>query len=58
MTNLNPELILMLNDEVTVEKLAKEYDAWTELHEYSKAKADRVGLTLETYCARFGVKLH
>lgn len=58
MINLNPELILMRNDEVTIEKLAKEYDAWTELHEYYKAKADRVGLTLEVYCARFGVKLH
>ena len=55
---INPELILMRNDEVTIEKLAKEYDAWTELHEYSKAKADRVGLTLEAYCARFSVKLH
>ena len=55
---INPELILMRNDEVTVEKLAKEYDAWTELHKYYKGKADRVGLTLEAYCARFGVKLH
>ena len=55
---INPELNLMRNDEVTIEKLAKEYDAWTELHEYYKAKADRVGLTLEAYCARFGVKLH
>lgn len=58
MINLNPELIVMRNDEVTIEKLAREYDAWTELHEYYKGKADRVGLTLEAYCARFGVKLH
>ena len=58
MINLNPELILMRNDEVTVQKLAAEYDAWTELHEYYKAKADRVGLTLEAYCKRFSVKLH
>jgi hypothetical protein len=58
MINLNPELILMHNDEVTVQNLAREYDSWTELHEYYKAKADRVGLTLEAYCKRFGVKLH
>ena len=58
MINLNPELILMRNDEVSVQKLAAEYDAWTQMHEYYKAKADLVGLTLEAYCSRFGVKLH
>ena len=58
MMNLNPELIQMRKDEVTIEKLAKEYDAWNELHEHYKAKADRVGLTLEAYCKRFNVKLH
>ena len=58
MMNLNPELIQMRKDEVTIEKLAKEYDAWNELHEHYQAKADRVGLTLGAYCKRFNVKLH
>lgn len=57
MIYLNPELILMCNDEVNTENLAREYDSWTEMHEYYKAKAERVGLTLEVYCKRFGVKL-
>lgn len=58
--NMNPELIVMNNeskDAVTIEKLAREYDAWTEMREYYKGKADRVGMTLEAYCKRFGVKL-
>lgn len=57
MINLNPELILMRNDEVTIEKLAKEYDAQEQLVEYYKAKAGRVGLSFESYIKRFGIKL-
>lgn len=57
MINLNPELILMLNDELTIEKLAKEYDAQEQLIEYYKGKAERVGLSFDTYINRFGIKL-
>lgn len=57
MTNLNPELILMRNDEVTIEKLAKEYDAQEQLIEYYKGKAERVGLSFESYIKRFNIKL-
>ncbi len=57
MINLNPELILMRNDEVTVETLAKEYDAREQLIEYYKGKAERVGLSFESYIKRFGITL-
>ena len=57
MIYLNPELILMHNDEVTIEKLAKQYDAQEQLIEYYKGKAERVGLSLESYIKRFGIRL-
>lgn len=57
MINLNPELILMRNDEVTIDKLAKEYDAQGQLIEYYKGKAERVGLSFDNYIKRFGIKL-
>lgn len=57
MINLNPELILLRNDEVTVQKLAREYDAQEQLIEHYKAKAERVGLSLESYIKRFGITL-
>lgn len=57
MINLNPELILMRNDEVTIEKLALEYDAQEQLVEYYKGKAESVGLSFESYIKRFGIKL-
>jgi len=57
MINLNPELIVMRNDEVTIEKLAREYDAQEQLIEYYKGKAERVGLSFESYIKRFGIKL-
>lgn len=38
MINLNPELIAMHNDEVTIEKLAREYDAQEQLVEYYKGR--------------------
>ncbi len=57
MINLNPELILMRNDEVTIEKLAREYDAQEQLIEYCKGKAERVGLSFESYIKRFGITL-
>lgn len=57
MINLNPELIVMRNDEVTIEKLAKEYDAREQLIEYYKVNAERVGLSFESYIKRFGIKL-
>lgn len=57
MIYLNPELILMRNDEVTIEKLAKQHDAQEQLIEYYKGKAERVGLSLESYIKRFGIRL-
>lgn len=57
MSNLNPELILMRNDEVTIEKLAKQYDAEQALKLAYSLKAANVGMTLEGYCKIFGVKL-
>lgn len=57
MIKLNPELILMRNDEVTIENLAKEYDAQEQLIEYYKGKAERVGLSFESYIKRFNIKL-
>lgn len=57
MMNINPELIVMLNDEVTIEKLAREYDAHEQLIGYYKRKAERVGLSFESYIKRFGIKL-
>ena len=57
MINVNPELIMMRNDEVTTEKLAREYDAQEQLIEYYKARAERVGLSFESYIKRFGIKL-
>jgi hypothetical protein len=57
MINLNPELILMRNDEITVQKLAAEYDAQEQLIEHYKAKAERVGLSFESYIKRFNIKL-
>lgn len=47
MINLNPELILMSNDEVTIEKLAKEHDAKEALKLAYSLKAANVGMTLE-----------
>ena len=57
MINLNPELILMRNDEVTIEKLVKEYEAKEQLIECYKGKAERVGLSFENYIKRFNIKL-
>lgn len=57
MINLNPELILMRNDEVTTKKLAKQHDAKEALKLAYSLKAANVGMTLEGYCKRFGVKL-
>lgn len=58
MINLNPELILMRNDEVTIEKLAKQYEAKEALKLAYSLKAANVGMTLEGYCSRFGIKLN
>lgn len=57
MRDVNPELIAMRNDEVTIEKLAREYDAQEQLVEYYKGKAERVGLSFDSYIKRFGIKL-
>ena len=57
MINLNPELILMRNDEVTVDKLVKEHDAKEALKLAYSLKAANVGMTFEGYCKRFGIKL-
>lgn len=57
MINLNPELILMRNDEVTIEKLAKEHDAQQQLIKYYRGKAERVGLSFQGYIKRFGITL-
>lgn len=58
MINLNPELILMRNDEVTTEKLAKQHDANEALKLAYSLKAVNVGMTLEGYCKRFNIKLN
>lgn len=58
MINLNPELILMRNDEVTTEKLAKQHDAKEALKLAYNLKASNVRMTLEGYCKRFGIKLN
>lgn len=58
MINLNPELIAMRDDEVTIEKLAKHYDAKEALKLAYSVKAGNVGMTLEGYCARFNIKLN
>lgn len=58
MINLNPELILMRNDEVTMEKLAKQHDAKEALKLAYSLKAANVGMTIEGYCKRFGIKLN
>ena len=57
MINLNPEMIVMRNDEVTIEKLAKEYSAKQELKKHYERKAYLLGLSLTTYCARCNVKV-
>lgn len=57
MINLNPELIAMRNDEATIDKIAREYDAQQQLVEYYKAKAKRVGLSFDSYTKRFNIKL-
>lgn len=58
MINLNPELILMRNDEVTIEKLAREYSVKQALKTHYAHKARAVGMTLEGYCARFNIKIN
>lgn len=58
MINLNPELILMRNDEVTIEKLAKQHEAKEALKLAYTLKASNVGMTLEGYCSRFGINLN
>lgn len=58
MNNINPELILMRNDEITVDKLAKQHDAKEALKLSYSLKAANVGMTLEGYCLRFGIKLN
>lgn len=58
MINLNPELIVMRNDEVTVEKLAKHHDAKEALKLAYSLKAANVGMTAEGYCKRFGINLN
>jgi hypothetical protein len=57
MINLNPELILMRNDEVTVQSLAREYSAKQALRVHYEEKANLVGMSLKAYCARFNVKI-
>lgn len=58
MINLNPELILMRKDEVTVEKLAKQHDANEALKLSYSVKTANVGMTLEGYCSRFNIKIN
>lgn len=58
MINLNPELILMRNDEITVQKLAKEYSVKQALKIHYAHKARAVGMSLEGYCKRFNIKLN
>lgn len=58
MINLNPELIAMRNDEVTIEKLAREHDAKEALKLAYSVKAANVGMTFEGYCARFNIKIN
>lgn len=58
MINLNPELIVMRNDEVTIEKMAKQHEAKEDLKLAYSFKAANVGMTLEGYCKRFGIKLN
>lgn len=57
MINSNPELILMRNDKVTIEKLAKEHDVKEALKLAYSLKATNVGMALEGYCSRFGITL-
>lgn len=57
MINLNPELILMRNDEVTIEKLAREYSVKQALKIHYAHKARAVGMSLEGYCKRFNINL-
>lgn len=58
MINLNPELIIIRNEQpVTMEQLAKEYEAKQIIKDYYIDKARRVGMTLEGYCNRFGINL-
>lgn len=58
MINLNPELILMHNDEITTEKLAKQHDAKEALKLAYSLRAANVGMTLGGYCKRFNIKLN
>lgn len=58
MINRNPEMIPMRNDEVTIEKLAREHDAKEALKLAYSLKAAKVGMTLEGYCARFNIKIN
>lgn len=57
MIGLNPELIAIRKDQVTVEKLAKQHDAKEALKLAYSLKAANVGMSLEGYCKRFGIKL-
>lgn len=59
MINLNPELIIIRDEKpVTMEQLAREYEAKHIINYHYSDKARRLGMTLEGYCKRFNVKLY
>lgn len=57
MTGQNPEAILIEQERPTIEGLAREYVAKQGLKHHYQVRAKQLGLSLRTYCERFGVNL-
>ena len=52
----NPEAILIKQEHSTIEGLAREHAAKQGLKHYYQVRAKKLGLSLRTYCERFGVR--
>jgi hypothetical protein len=54
--SLNPETELLRKQRRNVPDMVREFDAKQALKSIYTAKAAAVGMTLASYCARFGIR--
>lgn len=52
----NPETLLMRRQQQTIDGLARECNAKAALRKHYEKQAQRLGMTLRGYCARFNVR--